>query len=46
MRSTAVRLIPILGIASLLLAACAPAPEPGGGATGGADSEYCARMAA
>ncbi len=44
-RSNAVRLVPVLGIASLLLAACAPAPEQGG-STGGAgeETEYCARM--
>ncbi|MDQ4138117.1 MAG: BMP family ABC transporter substrate-binding protein [Actinomycetota bacterium] len=45
MSSTAVRLVPVLGIASLLLAACAPAPEQGG-STGGAGegTDYCARM--
>ncbi len=44
-RSTAVRLVPVLGIASLLLAACAPAPEQGGSTDGeGEGSDYCARM--
>jgi basic membrane protein A len=44
MRTTALRIVPVLGIASLLLAACAPAPEQGGSTNGGGDTEYCARM--
>ncbi|WP_210480523.1 BMP family protein [Naasia sp. SYSU D00948] len=44
-RSFALRLVPVLGVASLLLAACAPAPEQGGAAGGGEENaDYCARM--
>ncbi|WP_350226746.1 BMP family lipoprotein [Naasia aerilata] len=43
-RSTVRRLVPLGGIAVLLLAGCAPAPEQSGSSTDAAASDYCARM--
>jgi basic membrane protein A and related proteins len=43
MPSIAVRLVPVLGIAAIVLAGCAAAPEQGG-VTDDGDSDYCARM--
>jgi basic membrane protein A len=42
--SIARRLVPLGGIAVLLLAGCAPAPQESGSSTDAAGSDYCARM--
>ncbi|HEY8588444.1 MAG TPA: BMP family ABC transporter substrate-binding protein [Naasia sp.] len=44
MRVTTARLAAAAGVAVLLLAGCAPAPERTGGATEGESEDYCARM--
>ena len=43
-RSAVARLVPVVGIASLLLAACAAAPEQSGASTKAGGADYCARM--
>src|SRR5215213_1744203 len=43
-RTPVARVIPLVGIASLLLAGCAAAPEQSGSSTQAGSGDYCARM--